>query len=580
MAPSNPGPVSFSVGDVKATAPNGGVGHRDAIEHTQRLQRKLWHVADGVWCLVGNGLSNQVFVEGPGGLIAIDSGESVEEMTAALAAVRQHTQAPVVAAIYTHSHYVGGTTALYDDGAPQAMPIWGHANIVANRLANATMLNAVAGRGLVHQFGIGLPAEGPDALINVGLGLEFRLAEHAPFTPGFVVPNQTFAEPVSTSIAGLRVEMTPAPSDADDSITIWFPDLGVCVNNILWPTLFNVFAIRGEEYRDPRVLMAGIEHIMDLGADHLVCTHGPPMSGAERIAQEAVDYRDSIQFLWDQTVRGMNRGLSTDELTSFVRLPKRFERSWLTRQWYGLAEHHVRQIHNGLRGWFDGDETKLLPLAPVERCRRLIEGFGGAEAVRDQVGQALAALDLRWALELAGWLIRVEEDGRGRADGGSPEDRALLAAVLREIAQRTTAANIRNWCLIRANELEGSMDLTRHRVHRFSTAGVLAAPPSSTVHALRVLLDPTKAEGLHLHVRFVVGGDTCGLQLRDGVAVPTDGANAEVEVAMEPTTLAAVMANKTTIANEVAAGAITTSSSEALASFTACFDHPGLSGEQ
>ena len=45
------------------------------------------------------------------------------------------------------------------------------------------------------------------------------------------------------------MEFTPAPSDADDSITIWFPDLGVCVNNLAWPALFNVFAIRGEEYR-------------------------------------------------------------------------------------------------------------------------------------------------------------------------------------------------------------------------------------------------------------------------------------------------------------------------------------------
>ena len=46
--------------------------------------------------------------------------------------------------------------------------------------------------------------------------------------------------------------MTPAPSDADDSITIWFPELGVCVNNIVWPALFNIYAIRGEEYRDPQ----------------------------------------------------------------------------------------------------------------------------------------------------------------------------------------------------------------------------------------------------------------------------------------------------------------------------------------
>ena len=579
MVASNPLPASYSTDpDVKATAPNGAVGHRDLVAHTARLERKLWHVAEGVWCLVGNGLSNQTFVEGPDGLIVIDTGESNQEMAAALTEVREHTSAPIVATIYTHSHYVGGTEALYDAGAPADMPIWGHAGIVANRQAYGTVLSAVAGRGLVHQFGISLPPEGPDALVNVGLGLSYRSPDHAPFTVGFVPPTETFSEPVNTTIAGLRVEMTPAPSDSDDSVTIWFPDLGVCVHNIVWPTLFNVFAIRGEIYRDPQVLLPGIDHIIDLGAEHLVCAHGPPMSGADQIRESATGYRDSIQFLWDQTVRGINRGLSTDELTSFVQLPDHFGERWLTRQWYGLAEHHVRQIHNGLRGWFDSDETKLLPLPPVERCRRLVEGFGGADEVRRQATVALDDLDLRWALELAGWLVRLETDDRGRADAGTAEDRRLLAAVLREIAQRTTASNIRDWCLTRALELEGELDLSRHRTHRFAAGAVMSAGPSGTIQALRVLLDPVAAGRRDDHLRFVVGDETCGLRLRNSVAVPTDGAEADIEVQLDHATLAAIMANKTTLSSELASGSVRTSSPDAVAAFLACFDHAGLRG--
>ena len=37
---------------------------------------------------------------------------------------------------------------------------------------------------------------------------------------------------MSVQIAGLACEFTPAPSDADDSITIWFPEKGTCVHNI------------------------------------------------------------------------------------------------------------------------------------------------------------------------------------------------------------------------------------------------------------------------------------------------------------------------------------------------------------
>ena len=141
----------------------------------------------------------------------------------------------------------------------------------------------------------------------------------------------------------------------------------MCVNNLVWPALFNVFAIRGEPYRDPRVLVSGLDQILNMEPDYLVGAHGPPITDKEVIAEGVTDARDALQFLWDQTVRGINKGLSHGELIEFVQLPDFFNRSYLTQQNYGLVEHHVRQIHNGLVGWFDGIESSLFPLPTVER---------------------------------------------------------------------------------------------------------------------------------------------------------------------------------------------------------------------
>jgi alkyl sulfatase BDS1-like metallo-beta-lactamase superfamily hydrolase len=278
MTDRRPLPASIGTGADVSEAERGQLAHHATIDHTNRLERKLYEVRPGVWSLVGNGLSNQNFVEGPGGLIVIDTGESTEEMAWALNAVREHTQAPVVAVIYTHFHYVSGTAALWNNGDTPP-PIWGHEGIVENRRRVGVDLSAAAGRGLVHQFGMLLPHDGEDGLVNSGPGIHFRNPEHAPFTEGFLAPTHTFTEATSANIAGLQVEFTPAPSDADDSVTIWFPELGVAVNNILWPLLFNVFAIRGEQYRDPRILLSGLDHLASLGAQHLVCAHGPPLSG-------------------------------------------------------------------------------------------------------------------------------------------------------------------------------------------------------------------------------------------------------------------------------------------------------------
>jgi alkyl sulfatase BDS1-like metallo-beta-lactamase superfamily hydrolase len=278
------------------------------VEHRSRLERRLYAPRPGVWCLVGNGLSNQTFVKGPDGLIAIDTGESVEEMRAALRELRTLTDRPVVAVMYRHFQYVGGTRAVFE-AAGRSLPVFAYERVVTNLQRVAELVGPAYGRGLIEQFGINLPADGPDGLVHAGLGLEVRLAEHAPFTPGFGPPTITTGAAVVRRIAGLEVHVTPAPSDADGSLTICFPELGVAVQSIVWPALFNVFAIRGEEYRDPRVILAGIDHLRSLGADYMLGAHGPPMQGGAEIAARVLRYRDSIQFLWDQTVRGMNRGL-------------------------------------------------------------------------------------------------------------------------------------------------------------------------------------------------------------------------------------------------------------------------------
>ena len=198
-------------------------------------------------------------------------------------------------------------------------------------------------------------------------------------TPGHLPCTQELADGATLTVAGLEVQVTYAPSDADDSVTLWFPQLDVAVHNVIWPTLFNIFAIRGEEYRDPQTLIAAVDHLLTLSPEYLVGTHGPPLTGRADNLARMRRYRDSLAFLWDQTVRGINKGWTADEIAERVRLPELFQVDYLTSERYGVAEHHVRQIHNGLRGWFDGDESKLFPMAPDARHARLIE---------EQIGRA------------------------------------------------------------------------------------------------------------------------------------------------------------------------------------------------
>ncbi len=571
-------PSSFANETTTGVGPKGQLAHTELISHTGRLEQKLWEVSDGVWSLVGNGLSNQTFVRGPKGIIAIDTGECCEEMAAALELLREKTTEPIAAVIYTHFHYVDGTKAIFETDKNSSIPIWGHERILQNRRNYGMEISTAAGRGLMYQFGMALPKDGPDSVVNAGLGLAYRNQAHAPYTSGFIHPTNTFSQPTKIKLAGLHVELTPAPSDANDSVTIWFPELSLCVNNLVWPSFFNIFAIRGEEYRDPRVLLEGLDHILELKPSYLVGTHGPPILGTKTISDEVTNYRDSIQFLWDQSVRGINQGLSNAELTTYVQLPDHFKNSYLTSQLYGVAEHHVRQIYSGLRGWFDGDEANLFPSEPASRVEKLIEGFGGIECVRDQAKIAIEDNDLRWAIELCSWLVRSNKVTRGDSEKSPTEDQLLLAHCLRMIGQRTTSANVRNWCLTRALEREGSIDLSRHHIHRFSEHVVINNPPSSSVHALKVLLVPELATGYNIKMCWEFSdGERTGLHVRNQVAVPSDGENADITITLTLQTWGKILARKINISEALTSGLLfSNSDTSKVLAFFAMFDHTSL----
>jgi len=557
-------------GDFSVTLATGQIAHRDHIAQSQRLERNFYTVRPGVWCLVGNGLSNQTFVEAPDGIIAIDTGESIEEMRAAIKELRAVTTRPIVAVLYTHFHYVGGTQAVFEEDPAAKIPIWGHEKIAFNRLRTTSEIAPAYGRGLVEQFAVTLPFDGVDGVVNVGLGQFYRYPAHAPHTYGFIPPENTFNSSCTISVAGLEIQVTPAPSDADDSVTYWFDSIKLCVNNLVWPVLFNVFAIRGEEYRDPQVMLRGIDHLLGLHSEHLVGAHGPPISGSEAIKDRVTKYRDSLQFLWDQTVRHTNRGMSSVDLAATIRLPDQCDDDYLTSELYGVAEHHVRQIRSGIFGFFDGHEANLFPLSTQEHADRMIKGFGGKETVRSQAQGAIDHDDLRFAIELSSWLAYSTDP--------SDSDKQLLASALRLVAQRTPAANIRNWCLARARHLDGSLDATRFNTHRINKRQILSGPVSSAVSILRVLLEPTRAEGIDIHIVFNFSqGQKTGLHIRNCVAVPTDGTNVDNSITCELAVWADILSGSTTLSQAIAASALQIEGNTAqVLRALDCFDVAGL----
>lgn len=502
--------------------PKGEIANARLIDHTDKFNRKLHKVTDGVYHLVGvRNIANPTMIEGKTGMIIIDTGATIDDAEAHLEEFRKVTDKPVSAIIYTHFHYTKGATAYVEKGHEDSVEIWGHEKLHHNYTNRRSEVFSTYVRRIAIQMGNFLPTEGPDSPPNAGLGggYETNLDRY-----GYLKPNRTVSEPMETEIDGVRFKLIPAISDSDDVLTIWLPDYEVVVENIVWRVLPNFGAIRGEFYRDPMQWGKSVDDIRALNAKHLLGVHGVPISGYEEVSKALQDYRDAIQFVYDQTIRGINKGLSPDEMIEMIKLPKHLEESEVLGQFYGEFPFAIRGVYSGVMGWYGNDTATLHPVSRKVEGEKIIKGFGGLEEVMKQVKEALRDKEFSWAAQLVTYVLKADPD--------HSEAKLLKASALRELSRLTTASITRNYYLTQALELEGQVN--SFDIQTKSKDKVLIASPGTYINLLRFELIPEKAEQVNklTNFHFTDLDVHFGLHVRHGVAEFIEGKanNPDIEI--------------------------------------------------
>ena len=103
------------------TAPNGANVNSAYLEYLSSgayAGTQVIEVTKGVWTVVGYSLSNYTFIEGKTGLIAFDAGNNMGTGQEVLDLIKEKTDKPIVALIYSHFHYTGGAGTRRCRGEP------------------------------------------------------------------------------------------------------------------------------------------------------------------------------------------------------------------------------------------------------------------------------------------------------------------------------------------------------------------------------------------------------------------------------------------------------------------------------
>jgi alkyl sulfatase BDS1-like metallo-beta-lactamase superfamily hydrolase len=480
--------------------------HPDLAAHSAEFRQEVIKVTDGVYVAVGFGLANCVLLEGDDGVVIVDTMESEEAAVPVKEAFAKITSKPVKALIYTHYHsdHTNGATVMAGDDNPD---IYAHSSTSYYMDRLATITRETTYRRAMRQFGTLLPEGG---IVNDGIGPRLEFDESK--TLGLLVPTKTFSEDrLDLEIADLKLTLVYAPGETPDQIFIWLPQKRVLLPaDNYYKSFPNLYAIRGTAYRDVKLWVNSIDKMRALRPEYMVPQHTRPVTGAEDIYQTLTNYRDAIQFVHDQTIRLMNKGLTPLEIAERVKLPPHLARQPYLHEYYGTVAWSVRAVFDGYLGWFGGNATDLFPLPLKERARRFADLAGGEQALLDHAERAVAGEDYQWALELTDQLLQLNPE--------SEEVRTLKASALKALGSRQIASTARNYYLTQALETEGKLHIGMMKIPDKRLLKKLQV--ADIFNAMAVKLIPEKSIDVNMVAgfRFPDTGEAFSVHVRRGVA--------------------------------------------------------------
>jgi len=471
----------------------------------------VYQVAESVYLAYGYALTSPVMIVGDDGVIIVDPPEDVNKGRRTLEEFRKFSDKPVKAVIYSHwhiDHYAGvAAFASHEDAASGDVKIIAHKDFMGNMIKNSTGgTGPIIAARVDYSLGTLLDV-GPEGRVNGGLGPDFVIEN-----PSLIAPNVLVDEVLDTTIAGVRMQIKWLPSEAPDEIAVWLPDLEVLhtVEILQGESFPNLHTIRGTRYRDMELWFKSIDILREYPAKYTVASHGRPISGYDEVAETLTAYRDAIQYVYDQSLRYINKGFLPDELVEVVKLPAHLaEHPWLG-DFYGGVAHSVRQVYYGELGWFLGDPTFLAPTPPFSASQRYVRMMGGRDAVFAAAVEAGEQGDQQWAAELTTHLIRINHDDL--------DARNLKAEALRQLGYTHTNNNWRNWYLTSAKELDGTIDFSK-RLDIQAPDMLRAFPTSELINGFRYRLkaEDTLDVSMTMGFRFPDVDEEFGLEIRRGV---------------------------------------------------------------
>jgi alkyl sulfatase BDS1-like metallo-beta-lactamase superfamily hydrolase len=344
--------------------------------------------------------ANASWVTTPDGVVVVDTGVAPAIGERVLGRIREATDRPVRAVVYTHGHvdHVMGARPFLADGGT----IYAHEN-VARRFDRYTLLGDHFNHINSVQFG--------GDLTGVKRTFEY--------------PAVSYHDSTSFDVGGVTFELIAGMGETDDATVVWVPSMrAVFAGDFLIGSFPNV----GNPYkvvRYEREWFEMLERIMALDPEVIVPGHGRPMHRGQEMRQALQDNIDALRFIHERVVWHLNNASTLERAVADIRLPSHLQESPHLRQIYSRVEFAVMNVWRRYAGWYDESPTTLFPRRRKDFASAVRSMIGDDEKILVEARTLHEASDQLLALELLHVILDAEPDHAG----ASALEREVLGAL-------------------------------------------------------------------------------------------------------------------------------------------------------
>ena len=356
----------------------------DAIEDV-RDKTEIIEIAPGSW-QIRFPIVNASLFETEAGLVLVDTGMSPAG-PALLEAIREVSDKPLHTVIYTHGHvdHSYGAWALLEAGEEP--------------------VQIVAHEKLLSRFDRYLRLRGSMARYMS------QPLEHLPQGPEDLVwPTRTFdGERLDLEVGGEKFILYHYPAETDDQLFVWIPGRRILQSADYYqgflPNAGN--GKRVQRYVESWVL--ALRKMVSLQPQILLPGHGEALTDSFEIQENLTVLADTLEFIVDHSLAGLNRGLRKDEIVGSLVLPEPLANHPTMRVQYVTPQDIAKMVLRQYTGWWNDLPSHWSPAPVSSQGRMVVDLAGGMDRLVERAREWIED-DIRLASQLADYAFLAYPD--------------------------------------------------------------------------------------------------------------------------------------------------------------------------